>query len=379
MRLGFHSTMCAIPWGGSEFLWSAAARTLQDRGHDIAVDFQWHERVPARLREIETHGGKIFWRYGLHPGLLGKIRNRLPHRIRYKRLDWWLDAFEPQFVLITAGYHTDDLSLAQACLRRGIPYALNVQCASTSHWITSYGLETFRTAYAHARRSFFLSRENVQLLETQLGMEIPRVEIVDNPLAFEVDAPLPWPNGDSVFTLACVGRVHFVSKGQDLVIEVLRQKKWRDRAIEVVFWGEDQGNRQQLESLIDRHGLAERARFGGFVSHPVEIWRNSHALLLPSRYEGLPIVTVEAMMCGRVPIVTRCGRNGELVDDDETGFVLPAATAELLDDALERAWARRHEWPTVGALAAERIRTRYSTDPVQRFVGQLEAVIHETE
>jgi hypothetical protein len=231
MRLGFHSTMCAIPWGGSEFLWSAAARALQDRGHEVAVDYQYHERVPPRLRDIEEHGGRVFWRYAPHPGLLGKVRNRLPQRFRHGRQDRWLDEFGPEFVLITAGYHTDDLDLALECRRRGIPYALNIQCASTSHWITSYRLDVFREAYEHARSCFFLSRENLELLETQLGMELPRAEIVDNPLAIEAAAPLPWPDGNGVFSLACVGRVHFVSKAQDVIGYVLRRQMCRDRPV----------------------------------------------------------------------------------------------------------------------------------------------------
>ena len=83
-------------------------------------------------------------------------------------------------------------------------------------------------------------------------------------------------------------------------------------------------------------------------------------------------VTVEAMLCGRIPIVTHVGRNGEFVDDGQTGFLAPAATAEFVDQALERAWQARHRWRAMGQLAARRIRERTSADPVGEFCDQLE-------
>lgn len=77
-------------------------------------------------------------------------------------------------------------------------------------------------------------------------------------------------------------------------------------------------------------------------------------------------------MSGRIPIVTAVGRNSEFVDDNETGFLAAAATVELIDDAMERAWQNRHRWQQMGALAAERIRERFPADPVTSFADKLE-------
>ena len=69
------------------------------------------------------------------------------------------------------------------------------------------------------------------------------------------------------------------------------------------------------------------------------------------------------MMCGRPVIVSNAGGNGELVDDGRTGFVAGGTEAAVFEDALERAWQRRAEWPQIGLLAAEDIRRRVSPDP----------------
>jgi glycosyltransferase involved in cell wall biosynthesis len=174
--------------------------------------------------------------------------------------------------------------------------------------------------------------------------------------------------------MACVGRLHFLSKGQDLILRVLRQEKWRSRSLVVTFYGQDQGNERQMRDLVRLWELERHVEFGGFVPRVEEIWARNHALLLPSRYEGLPMVTVEAMLCRRASVVTCCGRNGELVDDNETGFVAQAATVELLDEALERAWQARHRWREMGELAAQRVSQRYSRQPVEDFADRIEAL-----
>ncbi|NEQ34057.1 MAG: glycosyltransferase family 4 protein, partial [Leptolyngbya sp. SIO4C5] len=275
-------------------------------------------------------------------------------------------------VLISVSYHTEDVSIAKACLRHNIPFAILLHCASPIDWITHFQLQTYRSAYLEAQRCFFVSAENQAIMETLLAAKLPQAKIVDNPLKVNQATILPWPQPDPVWRLACVGRIHFRSKGQDLILQVLQQAQWRDRPVEVIFWGRDQGNQQQLEELARLYGIQAKICFGGFANSPAEIWRQSHALLLPSRFEGMPMVTAEAMLCGRIAIVTACGRNPEWVDEGETGFLAAAPTVACLGEVLEKAWQRRHDWQEMGALAAERLQQRYSHHPVQEFVAALE-------
>ena len=90
-------------------------------------------------------------------------------------------------------------------------------------------------------------------------------------------------------------------------------------------------------------------------------------LVLPSRYEGLPLTLVEAMWCGRPAVVTDVGGNAELCVDDETGFVAPAATESSFTDTLQRAWERRREWLEMGRAARARVEDQMPKDPVGVF------------
>ena len=158
-------------------------------------------------------------------------------------------------------------------------------------------------------------------------------EIVANPFNVDHDAAPNWPSTEPDFRVALVGRVHFQSKGQDLIVDVMKQQKWRERNIKIVFYGHDQGNMRQLLELIKMHELEDQLVFSGFSDEVEDIWRDNHALLLPSRYEGAPLVVIEAMLCNRIAITTDIGRNRELLDDNESGFVAAGATVELLDEA----------------------------------------------
>jgi glycosyltransferase involved in cell wall biosynthesis len=378
MRLAFYSTITGLPWGGSEELWTQAALVLARRGHEVFVNMQRWPEVPRRLTELAEAGADVYRRRSARSG------RGLTRAVRRCGINWhsqgkWLSRVRPDFALITSSYHIDDVSIAEACQRRRIPYAINLQCASRLQWIDCRDLGLARRAYGLAKACYVLSRENAEILSANLAMSLDHMQIVDNPYNVGRKPRVSWPDGEPAreghpWRMACVGRLHFLSKGQDLILRVLRQEKWRNRPLVVTFHGQDQGNERQLRDLVRLWELQRHVEFGGFVPRVEEIWARNHALLLPSRYEGLPMVTVEAMLCRRASVVTCYGRNGELVDDNETGFVAQAATVELLDEALERAWQARHHWREMGELAARRIDQRYSRHPVEDFADRIEAL-----
>jgi glycosyltransferase involved in cell wall biosynthesis len=145
----------------------------------------------------------------------------------------------------------------------------------------------------------------------------------------------------------------------------MRKPKWRARPLQVTLWGGDNGNLNQFRRALDAYGLHRQLAYGGVSSDIEQLWSEHHGLLLPSRCEGNALSLVEAMMCGRMPITTNVGRAAELIDDNESGFIAPAATAELLDEVLERAWSRRDDWRAMGQRAAHAIRSRHSLNPAR--------------
>jgi glycosyltransferase involved in cell wall biosynthesis len=370
MRIGFFSTMGGLPWGGSEELWSRAASVLLGQGHEVAFNYRRWPTVPAPLQRLIDAGARPHFR----------SRHRLGRSIRQPldRLGLlglnhvrWLLKVKPDFVVISFGYHNEDPQIAMVCRRLGIRYAVVLQAAGTNDWIQPRSVPAFQSAYAHAAQSFFVSAENRDTLMSNLAMDLSAAEIVDNPFAVRSDASSAWPSPDPFWKLACVARIHFASKGHDLLLRVLRAPKWRARPLRVSLWGGDHGNLEQVRRLIELFSLEEQVRYEGVHNDIESLWAEHHGLLLPSRTEGNPLALIEAMLCGRVSVVTNIGRAAELVDDNRSGFIAPAATAELVDEALERAWQRRHEWQTMGQRATVAIRQRHSLRPAEDFAERI--------
>jgi glycosyltransferase involved in cell wall biosynthesis len=377
MTLGVFSTMTGLPWGGSEQLWSRAALRLLEQGHDVAVNYKRWPSTPDPLRRLRDQGATLTLRRprghrSLPRRVVGKVSRHLGRSSSIHQR--WLANTNPDAVLINAGWHLDDFSIAGACRKAQIPYAIMLQCAGRHYWSGTSQAATYQAAYEQAETCFFLSEDNQRIVETVFACNPNRPAVVDNPINVDPAEAPSWPSSDDGWRLACVGRLHCKSKGQDLILDCLRQHRWRSRPLHVTFYGQNQDSEERLHQLVEMHDLSDLVTFAGY--QPLsKIWDESHALLLPSRYEGMPMATLEAMLWGRPAIVTDCGRNGQFVDDGDTGFLLPAATTDLLDEAMERAWKRRHDWRDMGRLATERVPERYGSHPVDTFVDHLNCLL----
>ena len=370
-------------WGGSEELWSSAAAFLAGQRHQIYAAKAFvplHEPRIARLRQL---GCRIFDLriVPFVPGRLTELAVRfswpLDVVIRALRLRWTLWRVRPELVVLSQGGNLDGIFYGNRLRRRGIPYVLVIQKAAEMYWPSEAQHENMRAVYAGARRCYFVSDHNRRVTEEQLGMSLPKAEVVRNPFAVPWECERPWPEPAPLVRLACVGRIYPAEKGQDMLLRLLARPKWRCRRLHVSFYGT--GNYlAPLRRTAEFLGL-DNVSFEGFTRDVGAIWDTHHALVLPSHCEGLPLVVVEAMLSGRVVIATDVAGNGEIVRDGENGFLAAAPNERFLDEALERAWARLHEWEQIGRRAAIHAREVVPKDPAAAFAHNVIQVLSTAE
>lgn len=371
-RIAFVSTMGGVPWGGSEELWAQTALHLCESKHDVAASvYDWPTR-PGKLLDIGRAGGRVSYR-PLKRKLVGRTLEKIRQKITPGPLDTeamaWLSKEKPDLLVISQGGPWDGVPWMTACRSLGIAYCPIVHAHSEIWWPMDDDLAAGRAALAGARRVFFVSNANRNMMEMQCGMRFENAEVVVNPWKVDSSTPVPWPSDEGITDIACVGRMDPRAKGQDILLQVLALPKWRQRPIRLNFYG-DGPCEKSIESLAKLLNV-ENVRFRGQVSDVRSIWTENHALVLPSRYEGLPLVIVEAMFCARPVITTDIAGNAELLEEGITGFIAPAPDATLLDQALERGWSRRGDWQSIGTAARAAALEKIPSDPITLFSNKL--------
>jgi glycosyltransferase involved in cell wall biosynthesis len=141
-----------------------------------------------------------------------------------------------------------------------------------------------------------------------------------------VPAPRPAPGT----LVGMVGRLS-PEKGADVFIRSLPSLE----GVTGVLVG-DGPERPALESLASRLGVADRVIFMGHVAHGLASVASLDVLVVPSRFEGLPLVVVEALVSGVPVVAADVGSVSEAVVDRRTGLLVPSERPDAIARAVRR-------------------------------------------
>ena len=356
------------PWGGSEELWSQAAIRISEAGHQVYASVGYRKQPAAPLVRLTKKGIRLHTHSSRWADVGLRIWNKASRFDR--RCHAALLRFHPDLVVISQGFNAGGFDWARTCREAGIPYVIIVHCNS-EHWWFQHELQNALAAYRGARVVYCVSQKNLDLLSLQLAETLTNAAIVRNPFNVAPQRPLTWPSNDDPLKLACVARLDPAAKGQDILFQIMALPRWRQRPVELNLYG--QGPEEPAFQKIVSAFALTNVHLRGHIADVASIWDRNRILVLPSRYEGLPIALVEAMWCGRTAVVTDIGGNTELLTDGQTGFFAQVPTASSFDSALERAWQHRLEWRAMGIAARKAAEAQIPLDPIAVFCNQLQA------
>ena len=314
------SVVCLQPAG-------PLADGLRERGIDVtSLDLRSAAGVPMALprwtRLLRRARPRLLQTFLFHANLLGRLAGRLagvPHavggiRVAERRARWplWLD----------------------------------------------------RCTHRLACRHVCVSSDVRDFAAKEIGIPRRRLEVIPNGVDLDrADAASPadlseYGIGPKAIVLLFLGRLD-PQKGLPDLIEALRILNDRNPlagrlAVPLVGAGP---LHDELRNDVRRRGLETIVRFAGWRPNPWDWLAAADGLILPSHWEGMPNVVLEAMASRRPVIATAVEGTGELVQPGRTGWLVPARSPADLADAIEAFLERPQDHHRLGgagrALAEE--------------------------
>lgn len=158
------------------------------------------------------------------------------------------------------------------------------------------------------------------------GVDVDRFR-PDGPAAERTDRPL----------ITCVGRLT-EAKGQAVLIRAFADLRDTGATLRLVGEGDAE---HDLRSLAAEAGVDDRIEWAGNSAAPEQEYRAADVVVVPSRWDGLSLVLLEAMACGAAIVATTvpgsaAARGAAALVPPDDPAALGQAIRSLLEDAARR-------------------------------------------
>lgn len=182
-----------------------------------------------------------------------------------------------------------------------------------------------------------------------VGVPRARLRVVRNGIA-DIAPVEPTALAIAGPRLLVVGRLT-IQKGHDVLIRALADVPGASLLVAGVGFEEP-----ALRVLADAVGVADRVHWLGLRDDVPALMVAADLVVLPSRFEGLPLVALEAMRAARAVVAAAVSGCAEAVAHGETGLLVPADDPPALAAALGALLADPARRAAMGAAG----RTRYA-------------------
>lgn len=157
--------------------------------------------------------------------------------------------------------------------------------------------------------------------------------------------------------LGLIGRLH-PAKGHADLIAALAQLQAQGVTAHCLLIGSGP-LREAILAEVQQRGLTGRVTLAGQRADIPRLLAALDVLVMPSRWEGLPMTLLEAMAMGKAIVATRVGGIPNVITDGREGLLVPAADAAALAAALKRLIQDAALRRALGERAREAVLARY--------------------
>lgn len=189
-----------------------------------------------------------------------------------------------------------------------------------------------------------------------------RVKVIPNPVTHYPEHVLPHDgNGHRII---CVGRLDN-QKGYDMLIDAFAMIESQCIGWHIDIFGEG-SDKAMLLDKINQLGLQKRIIIHSPTSEIFYEYQRSEFLVLSSRYEGFPLIILEAMACGIPCVAFRCKYGPEdIIQNKKDGLLVDDGDVQALAEKMLWMIIHTEERLCMGQTARKNIR-RYEKQTIMQ-------------
>jgi glycosyltransferase involved in cell wall biosynthesis len=323
----------SLEGGGAERVMVTLANQFAEHGHQ--VDFLLRNKIGVYLSEVSTKVNLIDLRKArmvqCFVPLVHYLRTECPvgilSSLPYPNM---LNILAARLVRTKASVVVREANTPSMRVRSALPPKDRIierlstkLCYPYANWVVAVSRGVQRDLY-HTTR---VPRERIVLIYNP-SYTARLLQLRDQP----VDHPWFAPGQPPV--VLGVGRF-YPHKGFATLLKAFALVR-ANRPARLVLLGEGP-LRAELETLAHQLGIADQVSMPGFVENPFAYMRRAAVFVLPSEYEGLPNVLIQAMACGCPVVSTNCPSGPEdILDNGKYGHLVPVGDVQAMADAILR-------------------------------------------
>lgn len=208
-----------------------------------------------------------------------------------------------------------------------------------------------------------------RVLENTPGINKEKVIALNNPITFTIDeSSINFDKKENIILVVC--RITNPQKNLTDFIDVWKEFSQKRTDWKAILVGDGE-SRKYIEKYVKRKGV-ERLQFEGNRENVQDYYRRAKIFCMTSSYEGWPMVLMEAMAFGCVPLAFDTFEAlHEIIENGKDGFIIPPFDKEAMVETIMKLSDSPHKLKD----AALEGRKKISNFSVENIANQWEPII----